>query len=93
LTELIVRKKLSLLPNGITPGAREEGRVEAVDSVVCPVDTATLMILISIRHEPMASAVYLQNIGTVDVDENLRERGANEINALPMNEYSGKGVS
>jgi hypothetical protein len=41
----------------------------------------------------MASAVYRQNIGTVEVEESRRERGARDIKALPMKEYSDGVVS
>lgn len=89
----MVRKKLSLLPDGIDPGIGEEDRVDAVDLLVCLSDSITLTILMSTRHEPMASAVYRQNIGTVEVEESRRDNGASDINELPMNEYSGGGVS
>jgi hypothetical protein len=93
LTESTVRKKLNLLPDGIEPGIGEDGRVEAADLLACFSDKTTLTILMSIRHEPIASAVYLQKIGTVEVDESRRESGASDINELPMKEYSGGGVS
>jgi hypothetical protein len=93
LTESTVKKKLSLLPDGIDPGIGEEERVDAADLLVCLSDNITLIILMSTRHEPMASAVYRQNIGTVEVDESRRDSGASDSNELPMKEYSGGGVS
>jgi len=93
LTESMVKKKLSLLPEGIAPGMGEEGRVDGVDLLECLSDNITLTILMSTRHEPMASAVYRQNIGTVEVDESRRDSGASDINEFPTKEYSGGGVS
>jgi hypothetical protein len=49
--------------------------------------------LSSMRHEPMASAVYLQNTGAVQVEDKRRQRGARETRAFPMNENSGGGES
>lgn len=72
------------------PGTGEEARVETAEP--CLLEGITLTILISTRHEPIASAVYLQNMGTVDVDDSLRESGASDIRALPMKEYSGGGM-
>jgi len=86
----MVKKKLSLLPEGIAPGMGEEGRVDGVDLLECLSDNITLTILMSTRHEPMASAVYRQNIGTV---ESRRDSGASDINEFPTKEYSGGGVS
>lgn len=91
LTVSTVRKKFNLLPGGKAPGIGE------ADPLECPFDglegRTTLTNFISTRQEPIASAVYRQNIGTVEVQDNLRETGANEIRALPMKEYSGGGES
>jgi len=72
----------------------DDGRVDAADPLALRLGgMMTLTTLRSTRHEPIASAVYLQKIGTVDVEGNLRESGAREIKALPMKEYSGGGES
>lgn len=47
----------------------------------------------SMRQEPIASAVYRQNIGAVQVEDIWRKSGARETKAFPMNEYSGAGES
>lgn len=93
LTESTVREKLTLLPGGIVPGTGEDERVEADEPLACLEDNTTFKILMSTRHDPIASAVYRQNIGTVEVDESRRERVARDIKAFPMNEYSGGGMS
>ena len=74
-------------------GAGDEDRVDTLDPLVRRVGGVTLTILMSTRHEPIASAVYRQNIGTVEDDDIRRARGVKEIRALPMNEYSGGGDS
>jgi hypothetical protein len=93
LTESTVRKKVILLPGGTVPGTGEVDRVEGLDSFAYFAGRVTLITRMSIRQDPMASAVYRQNIGTVDVEESRRERGARDISAFPMNEYSGGGES
>ena len=90
LTESTVRKKLSLLPAGTPPGTGEEERVEVVE-FGCLGVIITLTILMSTRQEPIASAVYRQNMGTTEVEESRRDRGASEIRAFPTKEYSGGG--
>lgn len=74
-------------------GTGEDDRVDVAEPFVYLGDSTTFTTLMSTRHEPIASAVYLQNIGTVEVDGSRRERGAREIRALPINEYSGGGES
>ena len=89
----MVRKKLILLPGGTEPGAGEPDRVEGEEPFRYLDGTTTFMILMSMRQDPMASAVYRQKIGTVLVDDSLRDSGASEMRAFPMNEYSGGGDS
>ena len=93
LTLSTVRVKESLLPLGIACGMGDDARVEAADPVDFRGGTSTFTTLISIRHEPIASAVYLQKIGAIHVDDILRESGARDTSALPMKEYSGGGES
>jgi hypothetical protein len=93
LTESTVKKNINLLPDRMVPGTGEADRVEGVEPFRCFTDGTTLDILMSIRHEPMASAVYRQNIGTVEVEDKRRASGASENKALPMKEYSGGGES
>ncbi len=88
-----VKKKLSLLPGGTVPGTGEDDRVEVLDALAWRGERMTFEILISMRHEPIASEVYLQKIGTMEVDDRRRDRGARDISELPMNEYSGGGES
>jgi hypothetical protein len=92
LTESIVSTKLILLPtaNGLFPFGVEDGKgeddlVEAAEPA-CRFGGAMLRIRRSIRHDPIASAVYRQNIGTIEVNDNRRETGAKETKALPMKE-------
>ena len=87
-----VRMKLSLLPGGTVPGEGEDARVELAEELACLGDNTTFAIFNSTLHEPIASAVYRQKIGTMDVEESRRARGANETKALPINEYSGGGL-
>lgn len=89
----MVKKKLSFVPGGMVPGTGEEARVDADDALAYLDASIALTSLISMRHEPIASAVYLQKMGTVDDDDSRRERGAREIRALPIKEYSGGGES
>jgi hypothetical protein len=56
-TASTVRKKASLLPGVTAPGTGEEDRVEVAEAVRCLLDMATLTSFMSIRHEPIASAV------------------------------------
>lgn len=93
MTESTVKKKLSLVPGGIVPEIGEEARVDADDALAYLEDSIALTSLISTRQEPIASAVYLQKIATVEEDDNRRDSGASEIRALPMKEYSGGGES
>lgn len=93
LMESTVKKKPNLVPGGTCPGTGEEERVEEDDPFKYLAERTTFTTLMSTRHEPMASAVYRQKIGTVDVDDNLRESGASEIRAFPIKEYSGGGES
>lgn len=85
-----------MLPGGtgrIAPGAGEEARVDAAEPFKYLAGMATLTILMSTRHDPIASAVYRQKIGTVDEEERRRESGARDRSALPMKEYAGGGKS
>ena len=97
MTESIVNTKLTLLPtlNDLYPFIIGDGRGEddlvEVPEPGCRLGGATLRIRRSIRHDPMASAVYRQNMGTIEVDDNRREIGARETSALPMKEYRGGG--
>jgi len=91
LIESTVREKLILLPGGIAHGAGDPGRVDT--GVLCFDACRTLEILMSTRQEPIASAVYRQNIGTTDVEDSRRDRGARDRRALPMNEKCGGGDS
>jgi hypothetical protein len=91
LIESMVRKKVILLPDGMAHGAGDAGRVDT--GVPCFDACNTLEILMSTRHEPIASAVYRQNIGTTDVEDSLRDSGASDKRALPMNENCGGGES
>ena len=93
MTESTLRTKLNLLPGGTVPGTGDEDRVEVLEELACLGDKMTLAILISMRHEPIASAVYRQKIGMTDEDDRRRDRGASGTSALPMNEYSGGGES
>ena len=68
------------------PGTGDDDRVEVVEVLACLGERTTFAILISTRQDPIASAVYLQKIGTVDEDDSRRERGANDKRAVPMNE-------
>lgn len=52
-----------------------------------------LATLMSIRQEPIASAVYRQKMGAVQVDEKRRDNGASETIAFPMKEYPDGGGS
>ena len=97
MTESIVNTKFILLPtlNDLLPFSPGDGRGE--DDLVeapepgCRLGGVTLRIRRSIRHDPIASAVYRQNMGTVEVDDNRRETGDKETRALPINEYIGGG--
>lgn len=91
LIESTVRKKLILLPGVMADRAGDVGWVDA--GAPCFDACKTLEILISTRHDPIASAVYRQNIGTTDVDDIRRDRGASDKRALPMNENCGGGES
>lgn len=82
-----------MVPGGTVPGAGEDDRVDVAELLVRLEENTTFTIFISTRHEPIASAVYLQNMGTTEVDESRRDSGAIEIMALPMKEYSGEGLS
>ena len=95
LTESTVRKKLSLLPEGIkvTVGAGDEARVEVLEPPTRLPAWVTLTILMSTRHDPIASAVYRQNMGIVDDEDNLRDSGANDTSALPTKLKIGGGLS
>ena len=75
------------------PGTGEDARVDEDDPLRCLEDKTTLTILMSTRHDPIASAVYRQKIGTVEVEDSRRDKVASDINAFPMNEYSGGGES
>ena len=89
-------EKLNLLPGGIrgtVPGAGEDDRVEAADPFRNLGGKTTLRTFMSMRHDPMASAVYRQKIGTVDEEGSRRDRETREMSALPMNEYEGGGKS
>jgi hypothetical protein len=77
----------------MVPGTGEADRVGGVEPFRYFADGTTLVILMSIRHEPIASAVYRQNIGTVEFEDSRRARGVSDIKALPMKEYSGGGES
>jgi hypothetical protein len=91
-----VRKKLSFVPECmilVLLSTGDEALVEADDAIAYFAGGITLTSLISTRHDPIASAVYLQKMGTVDTDESFLESGASEISALPMNENSGGGES
>ena len=88
-----MRKKLNLLPGGTVPGDGEDARDDGNDPLRYLEDRTTLTILMSTRHEPIASAVYRQKIGTVEVEDNRRDKVASEIKAFPMKEYSGGGES
>lgn len=89
----MVKKNINLLPDRIVPGTGEADRVEGAEPFRCFMDGTTLDIFMSIRHEPIASAVYRQNIGTVEFEDSRRPSGASDIKALPMKEYSGGGES
>jgi hypothetical protein len=97
LTESMARLKLSLLPGGSITGAGEDERVPARVDGVDPFrylgETTTFTTLISTRHEPIASAVYRQKMGTVLLELSLLESGARLTRAFPINEYSGGGLS
>ena len=68
------------------PGTGDVARVEVAEALAYLGDRTTFEILISMRHEPIASAVYLQNMGTTEEDDSLLDRDAKESNAFPMNE-------
>ena len=68
------------------PGTGDEDRVEVAEAFACFGERTTLAILTSIRQVPMASAVYLQKMGTTDDDESRRDRDARGSKALPMKE-------
>ena len=82
----MLRAKLSLLPGGTVTGTGEDARVEVLEAFGCFDGTTTLAIFTSMRHEPMASAVYLQKIGTMEEHVNRRDNGASDRSALPMKE-------
>lgn len=71
----------------------EDALVETLDPLRLLGGGVTLAILISTLQEPMASAVYRQKMGTVEVDESRLERGASDTRAFPIKEYSGAGES
>ena len=76
---------VSLLPVGIALGIGEEARVDGPDPLSL-VGRVVFMTFNSIRQEPIASAVYLQKIGAIQVDDILRDKGARETKAFPMKE-------
>lgn len=84
-TESTIRAKESLLPTGNALGSCGEGLGDAAPFVYL-VGKTTLTTFTSIRHEPMASAVYLQKIGATQVDDMPRDSGANDMVALPIKE-------
>lgn len=92
-TESTVRKNPSFVPGGIDPGAGEDDLVEEAEPLAYLEDNVMLTTFTSTRQEPMASAVYLQKIGTVDVLDNFLYKGARDMRAFPMKEYSGGGES
>jgi hypothetical protein len=85
--------KLTLLPGCKAVPIGEDALVEVVDPLDFLTGTVTFATLTSTRHDPIASEVYRQNMGTVEVAESLLESGANEINAFPIKEYAGAGSS
>lgn len=83
----MVRKKVSLKdPAGLAPGRGDDDRVEGAEPLGELPAGRGMATFISIRHEPMASAVYRQKMGNVDVDETFRPSGASDTSALPMKE-------
>ena len=82
-----------MLPGGTIDGAGDDDRVGGDEKFAYLEDRTTLTTLMSIRQEPIASAVYLQKIGAVDMEDIFRDRVASERSALPIKEYSGGGES
>lgn len=94
LTESTVKKNEILLPVGKVPGMGDDGLVDAADPLALRFGgNTTLTTFRSTRQDPMASAVYRQKIGMVEVDDNRRDKGARETRALPIKEKSGGGES
>lgn len=93
LTESMVMKNINLLPGRTVPGTGDDDRVDEVELFRCLAESTTLTIFMSTRQEPIASDVYRQKIGTVEVEDSRRARGARDIKAFPIKEYSGGGES
>jgi hypothetical protein len=80
-------------PEGSALGIGEDERLVEVEPPNDFNGWVTVATLISIRHDPIASAVYRQKIGAVLVDEKRRDKGARETIAFPINEYPEGGGS
>jgi hypothetical protein len=93
LTVSIVKKNPSLLPAEAALGIGDDDLVEETDPPPLRGGSSIFTILMSTRHDPIASEVYLQNIGTTDVEQSRLYIEESEIIALPMKEYSGGGQS
>ena len=85
--------KLTLHPGWRFPLIGDDARVEAADPLPRFGGMVTTPTLISTRQDPIASEVYRQKIGTVEVADNRLDNGAREMRAFPINEYSGGGDS
>lgn len=88
-----VRRYETLLPLGNALGIGEDERVDGPEPLRCLDDNATLTTFMSMRQDPIASAVYLQKIGAVHVEDIRRDNGAKDTSAFPIKEYSGGGLS
>lgn len=74
-------------------GTGEDDRLWTADPPGDLTGGSTFCTLMSTLHDPIASAVYRQKIGSVAVVDSFLERQASETRAFPMKEYSGGGDS
>ena len=89
----MVNAKESLLPLGIAEGIGDEALIGGPEPLTSLDGVTTFTTFSSMRHDPIASAVYLQKIGAIQVDDIRRDRGAKETIAFPINEKSRAGLS
>lgn len=87
------KTKVTLLPETRASGSGDEGLAEVTDPVAWRVGGVTVVMRISMRQDPMASAVYREKIGTTKVDGSRRHSGARDMRAFPIKLYVGVGES